>query len=143
MASERSVKAKRIAHDGEKPLAGDGLSLNDLAKETLEERDARLKPSPKGARCESVESLIKRWKQRGRQTSFASPLAIPPSTLDQLAVAATTSRSLSPTSSDVNNAPFIVLAKGQSIDYSKLCASSFGEAAYATESGGREESSVG
>ena len=59
VASERSVKAKRIAHDGEKPLAGDGLSLSDLAKETLEERDARLKPSPKGARCESVESLIK------------------------------------------------------------------------------------
>ena len=41
-----------------------------------------------------------------------------------------------------NNVPPIVLMKGESVDYNKLCVSSFGEIAYATENNGYEKSSV-
>ena len=69
------------------------------------------------------------------------PFMIPPSMLDSLAVAAMINYNLSPTSSNVNNVPPMVLVKGQSIDYSKFCISSFGEIVYATENNGYEMSS--
>ena len=47
--SKRGVKTKRVTHDGEKSIAGNHLSLNELSKEVKDECDIIMKPLPKGA----------------------------------------------------------------------------------------------
>ncbi len=140
--SENGVKVKYILHDGEKSLAGNSLYLNELTKEIKDEYDVTLKPLPKDVRCKNVENLIKQWKSKGRQTNFALPYMIPPSMLDHLAIASIVNCDISPTTSDVNNAPPMALTKGKSIDYGKFCVSSFGEIVYTTENNGFEKSNI-
>ena len=141
--SNHGGKIKYIVHDGEKSLAGNSLNLNDLVKEMLDEYNIIMKTLPKGVHSKNVENLIKQWKSKGRQINFALPYMVPSSMLDYLAVAAIMSYNISPTSSNVNHTPPLVLMSGKSIDYNKFCVSSFGEVVYTSEDNGYLKNNIG